>query len=646
MAAHKSPAISFIPLCSGPVVRGLVFCVAVLPSSTNVGQPFILLRSGLATRVYLGASVDAAQRVVEWLEIWVQSVAGLADSPATWRDYLSNAELDAQWSAEAMRFTQLCPAASRHIGCESSHPEPLFVDLSQGKPWLPKDPASGQPFLLCTDDAKLTAAGLPSYSRSLHRYWLAGNPDARGGSTWVAVTPGAPTGPAVLPLEQVVVAHASVFAFNPEGGLMQVRRLAPVGVEDYVELLAGRPWKGLAAGQECERLSAPYNSLGDWDELLHHREHFFLGGRGRVGVFLEAFHLKLHAIYQMMKLTAEAVKQRQLPMLNITAETFRVELGPAAPAAPLLWTARVTMAVPGQAVALPLKDTGLQHFLPLAAPVTTIYRPDYLGLPVRGRGMVRLRRVGVDASGQVFVEGTLITQERLRLTPSDLIWLKLPLVGTVVDLFGNLDQEGGMAAGESRFRTAPQRMDPVVAKQLRAGEGNAFDGTMFETIPMLSSPCDLYALGVLAVRALLVNAENSLGVALDETLSLARQMGLEAEGDAVAKVRQLVASDSRWLATLGPHRLSHETLTPETALNWLPEDLWWRTVAAVARFFPGQGKDSYCRDFADFSPFAIERVFAAPLAEMEELLRLSRGLIFSDWVANREVAGVLAQIRP
>lgn len=203
-----------------------------------------------------------------------------------------------------------------------------------------------------------------------------------------------------------------------------------------------------------------------------------------------------------------------------------------------------------------------------------------------------------------------------------------------------------MATGESRFRTAPQRMEPALARQVQAAEGNAYDGTTFETIPMLSTPCDLYALGVLAVRSLFVDAENSLGVALDEMLSLARQMGLEAgEGDAIAKVRNLVAADSRWLAILGPQRLSYEPLTPEAALEWLPEDLWWRTVATIARFFPGQGADSYCRDFADFSPFAIERVFSKPITDLELLLRLSRGMIFCDWAANREVARVLARLR-
>lgn len=640
------PSLRFVPIAPTSIAPGLTFCVAVRTEPGDGAEPLVLLRSDLATKVYLGAAVDAGSRVIEWLELWVQSVSGLAESVATWRDYLTNAQLDAQWTLNAERFALNLPEAYRHTGWESVHASPLFIDLAECEPWVPTDLGSGEKFRLCVDDAKLVAAGLPPYSRSLHRYWIAESRGNGAGASWVAVTAGAPLGPAVVTRDKIIPAGHPLAAFNPEGGLLHVRRFTPLAVEDYADLLAGRPWKGVAAARGVEKLSPHHETLTEWDRLLQHGEHFFLGGRGRGGIFLETFHLKLQLVYQMVKLVAETVKQRQLPMLNLTADSFRVEVGPPAPALPLLWTARVALAMAGQAVALPLKESGLHHFLPLAAPATTIYRPDYLGLPVRGRGMVRLRRVGADAAGQVFVEGTLVTQERLRLTSSDLVWLKVPIGGAMVDLFATLDQDRAMATGESRFRTAPQRMDPVLARQVKAAEGNAYDGTTFETIPMLSTPCDLYALGVLAVRSLFVDAENSLGVALDEMLSLARQMSLEAgEGDAIAKVRNLVAADSRWLAILGPQRLSYEALTPEAALEWLPEDLWWRTVATITRFFPGQGADSYCRDFADFSPFAIERVFSKPIVDLELLLRLSRGMIFCDWAANREVARVLARLR-
>jgi hypothetical protein len=50
-------------------------------------------------------------------------------------------------------------------------------------------------------------------------------------------------------------------------------------------------------------------------------------------------------------------------------------------------------------------------------------------------------------------------------------------------------------------------------------------------VPLLSTPCDLYSLAVLAVRALLVDQETTLAVALDEILSLARQLAAEHQPD-------------------------------------------------------------------------------------------------------------------
>jgi hypothetical protein len=622
-------------------------CVAVKAGPDRDGDPFVLLRSGFGLRVYLGATLDAAGRVIEWLEVDVQTLAGLADSPATWRDHVSVAMLDQQWQQAARHAAEAAPGICRTTGWEAAHPAPMFVDLERGEPWHPIDEASGQPFAACVDDAALQAAGLPPTSVSLHSYWQARSADGSGGTTWVAATPGAPLGAGVRTRDSVLPAGRQLAAFNPEGGLLQARRLLPIGFEDYIDLLSLRGWKGLADSVEWGKLAGPYGGLGELDQLLQEKGSLFFGGRGRTGLWAETFHLRLQMIYQILRLAAGAVADRKLPMLNISAESFRVELGPWAPGLPLLWTARTALVVPGQSLALPLKGSGMHYYLPLGAPATTIYRPEYLALPVRGRGLVRLRRVAADTSGQISVEGTLVTSERLRLTQNDLVWLRLPLPGGTLDLFARLDVGEALATGESRFRSEAQRYEDQVARTLRASEGNAFDGTQYETVPMLSTPCDLYALGVLAVRALLVNSQNGLGVALDEVLSLARQLGMEeAQGDVTARVRSLVASDPRWLSSLGPQRLSHEVVAPESVFGSLPDLLWWEAVGIVARMFPGQGPDSICRDFADVSPFAIERVFSQPLADLEKILLRSRGLLFSDWAGNQEVAAVLARVRP
>ena len=99
------------------------------------------------------------------------------------------------------------------------------------------------------------------------------------------------------------------------------------------------------------------------------------------------------------------------------------------------------------------------------------------------------------------------------------------------------------------------------------------------------------------------------------------------------------------MQSLGPHRLSLDSITPETAFGFVPEEIWWETIARVSQLFPGNGDLSYCRDFSDVSDAAIERVFDRPLADFETLLNRARGLLFSDWVANREVHSILESFR-
>jgi hypothetical protein len=191
------------------------------------------------------------------------------------------------------------------------------------------------------------------------------------------------------------------------------------------------------------------------------------------------------------------------------------------------------------------------------------------------------------------------------------------------------------------------KITPTLAEALQQAEGNVFDGTTYETVPLLSTPCDLYALGVLAVQALLVNRQNTLGIALDEIQSMARQLGnAPGAGDEYIgdRIAALAAEDSRWLSSLGPQRLWHENISPEQALAAVPEALWWRVVGTIAKFFPDHGADAYCKNFGDFSPFALEQVFSRPVEELTNLVAESRGLLFCDWIANQEVTEVLAKM--
>jgi len=622
----------------------LRICVAIKVAPEAGGDSsLVLLRSAADARVYLGAQVDAAGVVREWLEIWVQTVAGLPASVAAQRHCLSNKLLDERWRVAADLWRDADTTAFLNTGWETRPARPSFIDPEHSTVWHPLDPVSGHPLRLCTDEGALQSAGLPDYAGSLHRYWSTDGLGADiAGSLFVPATPGAPETPAVKPQSEVLPAAPRLLPLNPEGGRLMVRRHAPFSFEEYVDLLAGKPWRGIVAGASAARPGGAYEAIENWDSRLHAGEHHFLDGRGRVGRFLETFHLRLQLVYNAVKLVQDAVSRRQLPLLNLSTASFRIELSPAAPGMPLLWTARAVVAQPGQAVALPIRTASVRCFLPLEEPAASIFRPEEINLPVRGSGTVLLRRV-VTEGEQHNIELTLTTSETVRLAADEILWIKLPMPNGTVDLFARADAAGG----EGSFRTIPEKLDRALVRELHESEGQPFSATDFETVPLQSTPCDLHALGVVAVRALLVNGQNNLAVALGEVQGFLQQLGSDVAGDGelADRILSVIDADSRWDASLGAHRLSHPAITPEEAFTMLPPEIWWETVATIARFFPGQGRDSYCRDLGDVSSVAIDKVFDRPLADLGNLLIRSRSLLFSDWETNRDIAAVIERFR-
>jgi len=252
---------------------------------------------------------------------------------------------------------------------------------------------------------------------------------------------------------------------------------------------------------------------------------------------------------------------------------------------------------------------------------------------------VRIRKVLPPDQDRTVLEGTLVLQDKLNASKHDLLWIRLPLPTGRVDLYGHLYAMEILAQGEARFRTVPQKMSETVVAALRQAEGVSFARSPFEVVPLLSSPCDLYALGVLAVRTFLVNDKNTLAIALDDVLSLARQVAAEHKADVPlgARISAIFEKDGRYLTSLGPHRLIREAIEPKEAMELLPANLWYDTLGVIVSLFPGVGPDSICKDYGDVPSLALETIFNRPLEELERLLVRSRSLIVIDWRFNREI---------
>lgn len=603
-------------------------------------SPLVLLRNLTDASVYLGCLTDAGGRVREWLEIWVQNLDGLSDSYPAYRERISNHVLDEQWGLRAKTFRELDPEGFLEMGWESAHPLPTFLDLEKTAPVHPAD-AAGGPWELCRDDALLKTAGLPAYSTSLARYLY--QPALAERSRFAPVVAGAPESAATVSLDAVLGNGRKLAPFNAQAGLMMACRFGPLDFEEYVDLLGGKSWGGIEHGKRKINFGGCYRSLEDWKAIRESGAHLMLGRQGRAGRFLEVFHLKLQLLLEAFRAVRTFTERAQLPFLNLTTDSFRVRLGQVGAGLPFLWTARCSLVKPLESCALPVKMSQTNYYLRGGRAGTSVYVPEGVGLPVQGSGSVRIRKVLPPEADGLVLEATLVTQERLVVSPHDLIWIQLPLPAGRVDLYGHLYSAEGLAYGEARFRTVPLKLPAAVDATLRSSEGVAFARSPFEIVPLLSTPCDLYAMGVLAVRTLLVDEQTTLALALDETLSMARQLGVDggATKDLGARIQALMEKDGRWRLSLGPHRLTRDPMEPADALKLVPAELWNDTLAAVVRLFPGVGPDSICRDYGDVPSLALETTFDQPIALLEDLLRRTRSLIVIDWTLNREISSTI-----
>src|SRR6185503_5200528 len=107
------------------------------------------------------------------------------------------------------------------------------------------------------------------------------------------------------------------------------------------------------------------------------------------------------------------------------------------------------------------------------------------------------------------------------------------------------------------------------------------------------------------------------------------------------RIRAIFQADSRWLNSLGPHRLTRDTLTPQEAFDLVPANLWFDTLGLLVRMLPAIGPDSICRDYGDAPRGGIHKIFDPALDALDMLLVRTRSLIVIDWRFNREIHAVL-----
>ena len=628
-----------IPLNATEAAASVGVRVVVRKEHDPVSGRFVLLRQTNLATVFLGALADVEGRVREWVEIWVQRSDPAGILPGAISARTTNALLDETWVEASELFRKTDPRQSIASPYEKAHPPLVILD------WATRTSSDatgdGLKLVLAQDHAELAAAGLPDFAGGRDRYARFVEGEA---VKFVPLTPGAPENENTVPFSGLAVPGAIVF--NKELGLLALRKFSPASLEEIAEVLGGAPWRGVEVTQKAFVPSGIYQSLQDADFLRHGDGLLFGASTGRIGRLPESLSLRLELVRQALVLAAESTRHSQLPFLNLTSDSFRVHLAAEAPGLPVLWTSTVTLVIPGEAHALPVANANGRYFQPNNPLGPSIYRPEVLTIPVRGTASIRIREVFPESRDGCVVEATFSTQERPALAKNDLVALHLPLPNGTISLFGKLDSVDGMVRGEAVFRSLPEKFTQEQVALLTSFKGVPRNQIPFEVICPLSSPTDLYSLGVLAVRLLLVNPRRALPAALDAMLSLGRELTNNPVPDLSPgqHVQKVLESHADWMAVLGPQHLLSDEFPLEEVTSRLPINLWSDVLAALTRFFPGLVSDSFCKDYGDADNLALQNIYEAPTEVLAQTCTRVRRLVFAEWRESSEIGKVIHSI--
>jgi len=451
---------------------------------------------------------------------------------------------------------------------------PLWYCKRRQLLFVPPCPACGEPLAECRDDTLLQAVGLGSRSSTPHRWVYCPSCVGRdGGSRFYSPT-GEPAGHPQVDDRWTLVADFarqveagggnphfpcpgcsfSHTCFPPEagGGAGEARTLlTPLsfyGGEACTIPLLPLPFD--AAGEVLGG-RAPAEVRQPWDETSptgqRSRPVFWFAEEREQRLPLEILLLKLTVFEQLCAELETFHRTLGRPHLNLNPGTVRVALGSGAGAAPAGWCSQV--GVVGLEGARPAADATGEEACAWQPPLRADLAYSHPGVAAwRGEGgwqpaRFAVRMVVDDGEGCV-VEGVLET-ERLRpgeTGPADTVQVELgQTLGFRSELRFACAVRGGDGGGVA-LRSAPVHLEPTDRDRLKSLRALPQVEVRFTVARRYGVECDLFSLGMLWFRALIVNRSQGM----DEVSHRVRLLAGELErrvGAGEAAATELLAGE-------------------------------------------------------------------------------------------------------
>jgi hypothetical protein len=659
------------------------FAVHLLRAEQPGGEPFQRADGRDAgVRAYLGVLAGETGAVLD--RVVIELPGDDAGEPSFPEEEIpANAAIEAEWAAAHSDLKRLLAAPAQFPellapGEPALLPPTIFCATS-GRLFRIPCPRCFGPLSTCRDDALLAAAGLPLYSATAAkflycsachpkeggegaRFWAGTEAEARGlervdsledlRRDYGAALEKASAENVSLKLDELPQASAApattagrkgAAPTNPESGWtvfnlhdspFLVTRQAPVAFDEFVARLG-------AGGETAEGAEAAPGFL------------FAAEGSGIDAV--EVLALKLAAFLQIVADVRRHYLLLGRPHLDLHPDHLVVEPAPQGGFLPALWSFRVKLlgASPsrlahlgaGLAVPLPPRDPRP----PFASPAIRAAR---LASPAAGELMIERVLPEKGGADRWRIEGTLLDPHGFYPPPTlrDFVQLAWPreLFGRVRTATARLDPRSAPESVEMAITTEPLELDVTLAQRLSRPGGFRVPGVRYKIYSSLSAPEDIYSLGILLLRILLVNDTQALS-----TLEPLIEAVPQGTSQSVRGSRRTVEEALSAMLAAEPERLAkanlfhRETDRGPGRPNSIPEEIWTGVLLFALRLIgrgPGFGltpEKGGSYGFNEANPVAhLDEV----QAEAEDLLRRLHGILFNRQAVHVEVQTLISEL--
>jgi hypothetical protein len=660
-------------------------------------DPFLALDdSGRLSRVLLGRVAAGPGATLRPLAVKVQRSAYRAGKSA-----LANPQIEELWRRERENLLRAGGGevvSLIDLGEEAFRSRPVTFCKKVRKYFHPFCPRCRGPLVDCRDDALLRDLGLPEYSKSSVRYLhCPACVAAKGARTFYTASPAAaeeaPRGGAqVRRRSELYRDLAGVFqeklsdderrrlarafpcfecahraeCYPASGSSRAESLLAPLSYhefhllplealefhyDEFADLLGGARWEQIrdrllpptAPGRAglLSALEARYTSGPQW----------LYAGDASGRFSLEVLRLKLALFGQLARGLRRYHAACRQPHLDLGPAKVMVGVAPAGSALPARWNFQARLiglasphrSFPGASAGEAPSD--LLFPAPDADPtyLSPLVREGSLG----GEESMRVSLRSVSAAGAGVVLEGAVSSERVRLDgyrAGDVVRI---VPSSAAGALEALTLWGALAEREERAFRFTARL-PKAVPSLAPGRPVPDFNALVAFYRTFHVPCDLYGLGMLLLRAVLVNDERDIFAVDDAVQRVLKKLALRFAGKAPPSARQvqteLASLVEQERGVFGAASVFYARDDREGRPVAIPPALWRDLLAFAFRLLTNLPGFSVCADHADYPADRPEAVMDKVLADLSLLEARVDVELFARADRDREISELCAEL--